>query len=284
MGDPRINERKELLHEVIFESDTPNGKLFDVVLLIFILASVVVVMLETVPTVSYTYKQIFKVLEWVFTIFFTVEYALRLYCVYKPMKYAKSFFGVIDLLSILPTYLSIFIVGSQSLIIIRALRLLRVFRIFKMMSFLKHGKIITHALKASWEKIFVFLLFVLILVSILGSLMYLIESGPDSGFDSIPRSIYWAIVTLTTVGYGDISPSTNFGQFVAAFVMLLGYAVIAVPTGIITTELMNEMNVEESTQACRFCSKEGHDVDAIHCKYCGEMLNDPEMEEILHPH
>lgn len=269
---------RERLHEVIFEADTKAGKWFDIVLMIAILASVVVVMLESVERYHDAYGPIFIFLEWIFTIFFTIEYILRLYCVYRPIKYAKSFFGVIDLISILPSYLSIFFPGTHSLMVIRGLRLLRVFRIFKLASFLSQGQIIISALKESRPKITVFVLFILLVVSIFGSLMYLIEGQANPAFDSIPRSVYWAIVTLTTVGYGDISPITPFGQFIAAFIMIAGYAIIAVPTGIVTAEVISESNKKNrvgnlSRQSCRYCSAEGHTMDAKFCKYCGEELN-----------
>lgn len=268
------NPRKEKIHEIIFEADTPMGKSFDIFLMVMIVASIIVVMLESVGYLQAQYQEIFYILEWIFTIFFTIEYGLRLYCVYSPMKYARSFYGVIDLLSILPTYLSILLPGTHTLMVIRALRLFRVFRIFKLAHFLKEGHIIVQALRASRAKITVFLVFILLIVMIMGSLMYLIESGQNSGFTSIPRSIYWAIVTLTTVGYGDIAPQTAFGQFIAATIMIMGYVVIAVPTGIVSTELLNQKELQHNTQACRYCGEEGHDDDAVYCKYCGEILNE----------
>lgn len=270
-----LNPRKEKIHEIIFEADTPMGKAFDVILMVAIIASVIVVMLETVQDLHVNYRQIFIILEWGFTIFFTIEYSLRLYCVYRPMKYATSFYGIVDLLSILPTYLSFFFAGFHSLMIIRALRLMRIFRIFKLGHFMNEGAVLVEAMKASRVKITVFLIFISVLVTIIGAIMYLVEGGePDSNFTSIPKSIYWAIVTLTTVGYGDIAPVTHLGQFLAAAVMILGYAVIAVPTGIVTNELMREIKGSNNTQACRYCAKEGHDDDAKHCKYCGEILNE----------
>ena len=266
---------REKIHEIIFEADTPAGKWFDVLLLICIVGSVLAVMLESVPSIDKKYHLIFEIFEWGFTVFFTIEYILRLYAVYRPMKYALSFFGIIDLLSILPSYLSLFIIGSESLMVLRALRLLRIFRIFKLTGFISESATIMSALRASQKKIFVFLFFILLMTIIMGSVMYLIE-GPASGFDSIPRGIYWAIVTLTTVGYGDISPTTNLGQFLAAIVMILGYAVIAVPTGIVSAEFVNENNqkpIQMNTQTCRYCAAEGHDDDAKFCKNCGEELN-----------
>ena len=272
------NKLKEKIHEIIFEADTPAGKLFDVVLLILIMASVLVVMLESVQGLQARYSNFFYALEWAFTVVFTIEYLLRLYCVYRPAKYATSFFGVIDLLAILPTYISLFIYGTQYLLVIRALRLLRVFRIFKLGHFMSEGEIIVRALKASRAKITVFLTFILLLVVIIGSVMYLVEGGQNEDFSSIPRSIYWTIVTLTTVGYGDITPATELGQFLSAFIMILGYAILAVPTGIVSAEMVADIrrSPRNNTQACRYCGREGHADDALFCKYCGERLNEGE--------
>ena len=271
------NKRTDLkhkIHEVIFEADTPAGKFFDIALLVFIIASVLAVVLETVPTIYSKYAQIIKVLEWIFTIFFTIEYIMRLYSTLKPLKYATSFYGIIDLLAILPSYLTLIFAGSHSLMVIRAIRLLRIFRIFKMVSFIQEAEYISQALYKSSRKIAVFLFTILMIVIIVGAVMYLVEGSVNPDFDSIPRSIYWAIVTLTTVGYGDISPSSSLGQFIAAFVMILGYAVIAVPTGIVTKELItNTKEVQTNTQACMHCSKAGHDDDATFCKYCGNLIN-----------
>lgn len=266
------NNVREKIHEIIFEADTPMGRLFDILLLIVIAISVIIVMLESVDTLHVKYASLFFFLEWVFTIIFTLEYLLRLYCVYRPFKYMTSFFGIIDLLAILPAYLSLFIAGTHYFIVIRALRLMRIFRIFKLGHFLKESTVITNALRASRAKIFVFLMAVSLLVVIIGAIMYLIEGGNNESFSSIPRSIYWAIVTLTTVGYGDITPVTSLGQFFSAVVMILGYAIIAVPTGIVSAEMVAAKHTQ-NTQACRFCGREGHDDDAVHCKYCGEALN-----------
>lgn len=269
------NLKKEKIHEIIFEADTKEGKLFDVVLLIAILASVIIVMLESVPQYGETYSELFFYLEWFFTILFSIEYILRLYSVYRPMKYVTSFFGIIDLLSILPAFLGLVFAGSHSLMIVRGFRLIRVFRIFKLGNFMNEGRIIIAALQASKAKIMLFMIFVLILVSFFGSIMYLVESKTNAGFDSIPRSVYWAIVTLTTVGYGDISPQTTLGQFIASIIMIAGYAIIAVPTGIVTNEVMNAGKKSSvSNQSCRYCSLEGQDLDAIYCKHCGERLNE----------
>lgn len=267
---------KEKLHEIIFEADTPAGKFFDVALLVVIVASVLVVILESVTELNKNYLDTFHTLEWIFTIIFTIEYVLRLYSVYRPWKYALSFFGIVDLLAIFPTYLSLVITGTQYFIVIRALRLLRVFRIFKLGHFLKEGAIIIGALRASRAKITVFMTFVLLMVTIIGSLMYLVEGGlENTDFDNIPKGIYWAVVTLTTVGYGDITPKSGIGQFLSGIVMILGYAVIAVPTGIVSAEFIAESRQSGgNTQACRFCGQEGHADDAKFCKYCGEALNE----------
>lgn len=264
---------RERLHEIIFEADTPAGKTFDIILLVLIAASVLTVMLESISDYQLRFGRLFMTLEWIFTVLFTIEYLLRLYSVYRPMKYATSFFGIIDLLAVLPSYLSLVVAGTQYFLVIRALRLLRIFRIFKLGHFMKEGFVLVHALKASRTKIFVFLYSVLLIVIIIGAVMYLVEGAVNDSFSSIPRSIYWAIVTLTTVGYGDITPSTSFGQFLSAIVMILGYAIIAVPTGIVTTEIIAS-NKKTNTQACRFCGREGHDNDAVYCKYCGSRLNE----------
>lgn len=261
------------LHEVIYEAETRNGKLFDVVLLVAILLSVLTVMLESVPTYSELYGYIFVPIEWTLTLLFTVEYFLRIISIKKPFAYIFSFYGLIDLLSVIPTYISLFITGTHSLAVIRSIRLLRVFRILKLSHFLKEAQVLTTALSKSKYKISVFLLGVLMIVIIMGTIMYLVEGGPDSSFDSIPRSIYWSIITLTTVGYGDISPETALGQAIASIVMIFGYAILAVPTGIVTNEIVKAGNQARiSTKACPNCSKEGHDYDAVHCKFCGTLL------------
>ena len=265
------NAWRQKLHEVIFEADTPAGKWFDVLLILAILASVVMVMLDSVGTIQKSYGPILLAGEWFFTILFTIEYLLRLVSVGRPLAYATSFFGVVDLLAILPTYLSILIPGAQYLLVIRILRVLRIFRILKLVQYLGEARMLTQALRASSRKITVFLIVVLTLVTIFGSLIYLIED-PKDGFTSIPKSIYWSIVTLTTVGYGDISPKTGLGQLLSALIMIIGYGIIAVPTGIVTIELAQAFKRQISTQACPECSAEGHDIDAKHCKYCGSRL------------
>ncbi len=261
------------LHEVIFEADTPAGKAFDVALLIAILLSVFAVLLESVAGIRLHYGRELRLLEWVFTILFTLEYLLRLLCVGRPAAYARSFFGVVDLLAILPSYLSLVVAGTQSLIVIRAIRLLRVFRVLKLAHFVGESQMLGSALRASSRKIIVFLGTVLTLVVIIGSVMYLIE-GEENGFTSIPQSMYWAIVTMTTVGYGDIAPGTLVGKLLASFVMVIGYGIIAVPTGIVTVE-MSRRPQPVSTRCCRQCGVEGHDADAKFCKACGELLDQP---------
>ena len=259
------------LHEIIFEADTPAGKLFDIVLIVSILLSVIAVMLDSVEVVYQRYGQILYAVEWFFTILFTIEYILRLVSVQRPILYATSFFGWIDLLAILPTYISLFVPGAQYLLVIRILRVLRIFRVLKLVTYVGEARFIMQALRSSRRKITVFLFAVLTIVVICGSLIYLIE-GEENGFSSIPRSIYWAVVTLTTVGYGDISPKTGFGQTVAAFIMILGYSIIAVPTGIVSSEMSSHYHQKVSTQACPNCSAEGHDLDAVYCKFCGTAL------------
>jgi voltage-gated potassium channel len=262
---------RERLHEIIFEAETPEGKAFDVALLVCILASVVTVLLESVGTIRSQYGPLLRGLEWGFTLAFTVEYVLRLVCVGKPLRYAGSFFGIVDLLAIVPTYLSVFVAGAQSLIVIRALRLLRIFRVLKLAHFVGEARMLRAALFASLRKITVFLGTVVTIVLIVGSLMYLVE-GEASGFTSIPQGMYWAIVTLTTVGYGDIAPQTVIGKLLASIVMVMGYGIIAVPTGIVTVELAQARRIPITTEACPDCGAGGHDNDADFCKFCGARL------------
>lgn len=260
------------LHNTIYESNTPAGKAFDIGLLIMIIASILVVMLDSVAGYRKEYGRAFIILEWTFTILFTVEYLLRLISLKKPLLYVFSFLGIIDLLAIIPGYLSIFFVGAQSLLVLRALRLLRIFRIFKLTHFLTEMEFLKVSLQNSLKKIAIFMFVVLSLVIILGSIMYLVEKG-ENGFHSIPDSIYWAIVTITTVGYGDISPVTPLGKFIASIMMFIGYGIIAVPTGIVTTEMaLAVRSKKEKHETCPGCGKEGHDKDAVFCKYCASTL------------
>ncbi len=258
------------LHEVIFESDTAAGRAFDVGLLVAILVSVVAVMLESVPDIRREHGRMLHAVEWTLTIAFTIEYVLRLVAVDHPWRYARSFYGLVDLMAVLPTYLSLMLPAARSLMVIRAIRLLRVFRILRLARFLGEGHELLMALRASRRKITVFLGAIVTIVVIMGTLMYLIE-GEEHGFTSIPTSMYWAVVTMTTVGYGDIAPRTPLGQLLAAVLMILGYAIIAVPTGIVSVELARTGHII-SHQACPACGAEGHDADATHCKFCGAPL------------
>ncbi len=264
---------KEKLHEIIFEADTPAGKAFDIGLLIVIVLSIVVVLLESVNDFREKYSYLLNILEVIFTLLFTIEYILRIIILKKPLKYVFSFFGLIDLLSILPTLIGFVATGPQSLIVLRTLRLLRVFRIFKLVKFVGEAKNLIQAMRASRYKISVFLGFIMALTVLMGTIMYMVE-GEQNGFTSIPRSMYWAIVTLTTVGYGDIAPQTALGQTIAAFIMIMGYGVLAVPTGIVTSEFTQQNNNASSinTISCQDCGLEGHENDAVYCKHCGAKL------------
>ena len=256
---------------IIFEADTPAGKAFDVALLFAIVVSVVAVMLESVASVDARYHDWLRATEWLLTGLFSVEYALRLACVGQPLRYARSFLGVVDLLAILPSYLSLVLPGTQSLLVIRSLRLLRIFRIFKLARFLREANVLLTALRSGSRKVLVFLGTVLILVAILGSAMYLIE-GEENGFSSIPTAMYWAVVTLTTVGYGDIVPHTVAGKLVSTLVMVLGYCIIAIPTGIVTAEIVQISRAPVTTRHCPECLTEGHRPDARFCKDCAAGL------------
>lgn len=270
---------KDRIHEIIFEADTPEGKAFDIALIIIILASVVIAMIETVPNIKNQYGKALYGLEWLFTVLFIIEYVFRIYSSRKPKTYIFSFFGIIDFLSILPVFLSFIFIDSQSLIIIRSIRLLRIFRVLKLVNLILESMTLWRAIMRSRAKITVFLLFLIIHVLVFGSVMYLVEHQVNSGFENIPQSVYWAIVTLTTVGYGDVAPMTVIGKLIASIVMISGYAVIAVPTGIITSEVIksgknSDISKAINTQVCRYCNKGNHDMDAIYCKYCGERLNE----------
>lgn len=271
--DPKGHVRgwRAKAHEIIFGADTPAGKAFDIALIVTILVSVVAVMLESVAPVRARYGSVLRITEWVITVVFTIEYILRLLCVGQPARYARSFFGIIDLLAILPTYISFFIPGAQALAVVRVLRILRVFRVLKLVQYVQEARVLRQALANSGRKILVFLFVVFTIVIIVGAMMYLVE-GEAAGFTSIPLSVYWAVVTLTTVGYGDIAPVTALGQFLSALLMIVGYGIIAVPTGIVTTELVRGQQGEITTKACHECSLEGHDADAKHCKGCGAQL------------
>lgn len=261
-------------YDVIFHSSTPAGRLFDVILLILIMASVIVVMLDSVPSFKLKYRDAFLSLEWIFTILFTIEYIVRIIVSHKPKIYIRSFYGIIDLLSVIPTYLSLFFTGTQYLIVIRILRMLRIFRVLKLTRYMKASHVLVVSLRQSRFKIIVFFEVLITTVVIMGSLMYLIE-GPENGFTSIPTSIYWAIITLTTVGFGDITPITALGQFFASLIMILGYSIIAVPTGIISAEIVKAGH--DSTmkkRKCHDCATLSHDDDALFCKYCGKQIEE----------
>ena len=262
---------RQRLHTVIFEADTRAGRMFDGVLIVCILASIGVVILESIASIDARWHQELFAAELAFTVLFTIEYILRLIAVQRPLAYARSPLGVIDLLAVAPTWLTLFIPGAQFFLTVRVLRLLRIFRILKLTEYLVEAGVITSALRASRRKISVFLFAVITLVVLIGALMYMIE-GPKHGFNDILTSMYWAIVTLTTVGYGDLSPQTGFGKLLASVVMILGYAIIAVPTGIVTSELTAARGRGHSRQSCPSCGREGHDDDATHCKYCGSPL------------
>ena len=266
---------RDKMHDIIYEADTPMGKLFDIVLLLFIVASIVLVMLESVASIHVKYQEFLNYAEWVITILFTLEYIARIISIKKPKSYIFSFYGIIDLLSTIPKYLSFFFVGAHALVVLRALRLLRIFRVLKLARFIGESENLAKALHASKAKILVFLLAVLSLSVILGSLMYLVEANQDSGFDNIPRSVYWAIVTLTTVGYGDIAPVTPFGQLIASIIMILGYGIIAVPTGIVSAEYTSSSRIKEhvNTQSCPYCMADDHHDTAEFCYECGKKLN-----------
>lgn len=285
---------RQTLYDVIFESDSPTGKAFDVVLILAILASVVVVMVDSIPVIDEDLRRAMWYAEWAFTLAFTVEYVIRLWVVRRPLRYAGSFFGLVDLFAILPTYVALGIPGAQYLLTIRVLRVLRIFRVLRLAHFVGEANIIGRAMVASRHKIGIFLFTVVTAVTVLGSLLYVIE-GPASGFDSIPRAVYWAIVTLTTVGYGDIAPATPIGQGLAAVIMLLGYGMIAVPTGIFTVEMGRASGPSESSGSstrargqaslaspeefprkagveCVSCGRTESDPEARYCRYCGEAL------------
>ena len=270
------NKLRKKLYDIIFGSDTLAGKVFDLVLVIFIILSIIVVVLDSVPAFRTGWHDYFVLFEWIITIIFTLEYLLRIAVVKLPLKYIFSFYGIIDLLAILPSFLGLVMTGASSLIIFRALRLLRIFRVFKLSRYTIAGTVIARSLRASRAKIWVFLATVMTAVIIIGTLMYLIE-GEANGFTSIPRGVYWAIVTITTVGYGDIAPVTTLGQFIASITMLTGYAIIAVPTGIVTAEFTHQQKIADkygiSNRSCPSCMAEGHDADALWCSKCGAKLN-----------
>ena len=262
------------LHEVIFEADTPAGRTFDLLLFAAIVLSTLAVMLETVHHIAARHGPMLRAAEWLFTVLFTIEYVLRLICVRSPRRYATSFFGVVDLVSFLPTYISLFVPGAQTLLIVRLLRLLRIFRVLKLARFLSEAAELRHAIGMAREKIIVFLFTVPTFVSVMGAAMYMIEHDHNDGFSNIPQSMYWAIVTMTTVGYGDVTPVTVAGKVMASVIILIGYAMIVVPTGFVSAEFVAAKGRRPvTTQACPSCMRHGHDADARHCKWCGAVLS-----------
>jgi voltage-gated potassium channel len=270
--DQKQSGLREKTYEVIFGTNTPAGKAFDLALIYAISISVSAVALSSVSAINAIYGDYLLAVEWFFTIIFTLEYLTRIYCSPKPLHYVRSFYGMVDLLSILPTYLAFLLPGSNYLLMIRIMRVLRIFRVLKLMRYMSEANILMRSIRLSRRKILVFFSFILALTSIFGSLMFIIE-GPEHGFTSIPKSIYWAIVTITTVGYGDIAPQTVLGQAIASLAMITGYSVIAVPTGIITAELANEMQRSKARFVCANCNKADHDQDASYCKHCGSQLH-----------
>ena len=270
---------KHHLYVIIFGTHTPAGRAFDISLIIAIVVSLIVLILESIPSVMTEWSQQLRYIEYSFTALFTLEYLLRLYCSPKPKSYATSFYGVVDLLAILPTYLAILFPGASFMGVIRALRVMRIFRILKLVRYLQESNILLRSLLMARRKIFIFFSTVAILVTIFGALIFVIE-GPENGFTSIPKSIYWAIVTITTVGYGDLVPQTDLGKALASLTMLLGYSILAVPTGIFTAELHQEMQSHKVLVKCPNCSQSGHDSDAMHCKHCGSELADPDKRVV----
>ena len=272
--EKRIEALRHTLYQVIYQAHTPAGRVFDIVLIISILISVLTIILDSVTEINQQYSKALYIIDWVFTILFTVEYLLRIFCIHRPLKYITSFYGIIDLLSIVPSYIGLFIPGSRYLQVIRILRVLRIFRVLKLVQYVNQSNQLLNALSASRPKIAIFLFTISTLLVIFGSIMYLIE-GPENGFTNIPVSIYWAVVTLTTVGFGDITPQTDLGRAISAVVMVIGYAIIAVPTGIISNELSQEMKKQNTLlvkRICQKCHKMGHEIDANYCRICGTEL------------
>ncbi|QIR14272.1 ion transporter [Shewanella aestuarii] len=262
---------KQQLRRIIFGTDTPLGKAFDIGLMISIVLSILLICLDTIDSLHTDYGQYFLIGEWFFTLLFTIEYLLRLYCSQNRLQYARSFFGVVDLLSILPSYLALIFPGANFALALRVLRLFRVFRVLKLLRFLADGNLLLRAMMQSSRKVFVFFFSVSLIILVLSVIMYVVE-GPNNGFSSIPKSIYWTIVTITTVGYGDITPQTPLGQGIAAITMLIGYSIIAIPTGILTAEISHEIVRVRDLRKCSNCGKKGHDNDAQFCNHCGSEL------------
>jgi voltage-gated potassium channel len=261
-------------YDVIFGTESTAGKWFDLALIVVILASVVIVMLDSMPELHARYGELYLQIEWIFTLLFTVEYLVRIWCSPNRKAYMTSAFGVVDLLAILPTYIALFVPQAAPLLIVRLIRILRIFRVLRLLAYIREANTLVIALHRSSRKVFVFFSMMIIITTIFGCLIYVVE-GPDNGFDNIPKSIYWAIVTITTVGYGDVVPVTNIGRAISALGMLTGYAIIAVPTGIITAELANEIKASRSRRNCLQCERAGHEIDAVYCRFCGAELPKP---------
>lgn len=263
---------RRAIYTIIFEADTKAGLRFDLVLIVAILLSILVVMLDSVRTINARHATLMDALEWGFTLVFTVEYAARLYCVENRMRYATSFFGIIDLLSVLPTYIAFFVPEAYALVDVRVLRLLRIFRVLKLTLYVAEYSTLVRALRASRRKIMIFITFVLMVDLLMGTLMYVVE-GPENGFTSIPMAMYWAIVTMTTVGYGDVTPHTDIGRMLSSLMMLLGWGILAVPTGIVTSEMTAQrFSRVVTTRTCPKCLTEGHEPEAKFCRECGKAL------------
>ena len=267
---------RQTLHEVIFGTTTPAGRRFDLLLIVAILLSVMVILLDSMPAYHHRYGLWFTRAEWFFTLLFTLEYCLRLYCAPKPWRYVRGFYGIVDLLAILPTYLGLLLPSANYLMVVRLLRVLRIFRILKLYRYLEEAHIVMRAFTTAKRRIIIFLFSILVIVTVFGALMFVVE-GPEAGFSSIPESIYWAIVTVTTVGYGDITPHTGLGQFISALAMLTGYATIAIITGIFSTELIMEIQRDRKKISCQQCQQTGHDGNAQYCKFCGAVIKLKEM-------
>ncbi len=264
---------RNIVYEIIFKADTIAGKSFDIAVIVIIALSVITVIINTVDSIEHEYGNILHIAEWTFTIIFTIEYILRLICCKRPTAYARSFFGMVDLLAILPTYISIFLPGGHVLLVVRILRVLRIFRVLKLVKYIGESEMLIDALRSSRRKITVFLFSVITIVIIFGSVMYIVESS-ENGFTNIPQSIYWAVVTLTTVGYGDVTPHTHIGKVISMVIMVMGYGILAVPTGIVTAEMTKAMGHHNkvSTNVCEGCGYRWHDDDAHYCKHCGNTL------------
>ncbi|MDF3031618.1 MAG: ion transporter [Moraxellaceae bacterium] len=268
---------KALVHRIVFGTDTPAGRRFDKILIVIILVSVLIAIVDSAWAAPPLLERFFFLLEWGFTAMFTVEYLLRLWSSPRPWRYATSFFGIVDLLATLPTYLAFFLPGASMLLVIRLVRVLRIFRVFKLLQYVDDANFLIGSLAASRQKILVFFSAILVAATVFGALLYVVE-GPQHGFTSIPKAIYWAVITITTVGYGDLTPQTPIGQAIATVVMIVGYSVLAVPTGIVTSEMLNQLQTRRAGRSCPGCHASGHESDALYCRHCGTALLEPAAE------